>query len=258
VAGTKQKLAHATTYCASATCVTSDQSTCCEIDDTKCKGVTVSCPTCKYKDTGKNGVSAGKFNCCTNKGLCKDLTCGAGLKKKANDATTHCASSSCTTTDYAVCCENIAGKCRAATVTCAAGKFKDPAKYGTTGATAALCCSNKAKCSSVTCATGKKQIAAAATTYCAGSSCATSDNCCENDSTRCQYSGVSCGVGKYKDTSKNGAVGSTAAQCCGTAALCTTLTCPTALKQIAANTTTYCAGATCGGVADTRLPSGSV
>merc|ERR1719316_2465449 len=112
-AGTKKKLAHATTYCASATCGTSDQSTCCELDDTKCKGVTVSCPTCKYKDTGKNGVSAGKFNCCTNKGLCSTLTCGAGLKKKANDATTHCASSSCTTTDYAVCRENIAGKCRA-------------------------------------------------------------------------------------------------------------------------------------------------
>jgi len=251
-AGMKKKFAHATTYCAAATCVTTDQSTCCEDDDTKCKGVTVSCPTCKYKATSTNGNSAGKYNCCTGRALCSTMTCSAGMKKKTAHATTYCAKSGCISVDRPTCCENIAGRCIGATVTCAAGKFKDPAKYGVAGATAALCCSNMAKCSSVTCGTGMRKIAAAATTYCAGASCTTAEylTCCENDPTRCQWSGVACGVGKYKDTSKYSAVGTTAAQCCGTAALCTTLTCPTALKQIAANTTTYCHGATCGSTMD--------
>jgi hypothetical protein len=59
-------------YCATKTCGSADDSTCCEPDATVCAGATVSCPAGKYKDSAKNSVAVTdvKTKCCTARTKC--------------------------------------------------------------------------------------------------------------------------------------------------------------------------------------------
>jgi len=91
--GMKLKSNAATLYCAGAACVATtttkagDTSTCCENDTTKCLGATVTCDAGQYKDSAKNGATAGtgaamKTNCCTAK-----TTCDAFIKADLSGTT---------------------------------------------------------------------------------------------------------------------------------------------------------------------------
>jgi hypothetical protein len=167
------------------------------------------------------------------------------MKKITAAASTYCATSTCTntctgagcTTDTATCCVDNAAKCKSFSGSCDANHIKDPAKHGVDGTTKAACCTARAKCTTVTCdAAGTKQIAAHATTYCAGTACTTTCTgtgcthekgslCCETDTTKCKGASVSCGASKYKDSAKWGTAGATVALCCTDRALCSTLPC---------------------------------
>jgi len=77
--GTNYKLKATLTglNCAGATCTTSDQSTCCDLDTTICGGATVTCAANTYKDSTKAAMTAGstddekKAACCTAQITCQ-------------------------------------------------------------------------------------------------------------------------------------------------------------------------------------------
>jgi len=265
-AGDKQKAAAADLLCAMGTCATtgaaSDRTTCCENDSTKCKYSTVACGTVKYKDSTKDGTTAGisgVANCCINKAKCSTYSCPtAGKKQRCNAGTLFCAGSSCVKkNDEATCCMDDEQKCRGASVACAASRFKDSAKYGTLGTSDASCCTNRALCTTITCPAGQKKITAHASTYCATSTCSTTAgttanpvvddrlSCCVDVVTECKGASVTCAANKIKDPATYGTVGSTDLACCKLRATCNTVTCDAGMKRIGTAPNTYCAGLTC-------------
>jgi hypothetical protein len=227
--------------------------TCCEANPalTACSASDIKCGPASFKDDLRKDNVVIDHNkttkCCTNQALCSSMTCAAGKKKIAAAATTYCAGSVCSSIDAATCCETDAAKCLAATPSCPAGQFKDPQKNGVTGATAALCCSNKAKCTTITCGTGQKKKANHATTYCAGLMCGTTADktaCCENDAAKCRGNTcISCVAGTFKDPAKWGATPGNNAQtaCCSTLKSCSFAPCLAGQKKKSG----YCAGTTC-------------
>merc|ERR1719353_113131 len=159
-AGYKLKSNPGNFYCASDTCATGDASTCCELDTTKCGGITgLTCDTGKYWDSAKAGNTAGttdtekKTNCCTTKAMCSTYTCAAGYTSITAASTTTCSSDAASCTSSA-CCTADTTKCGGITaLTCDADKYWDPNKAGTSIANAAddaekkdLCCTTKATC----------------------------------------------------------------------------------------------------------------
>jgi len=68
--------------CAGATCMSSDQSTCCDLDTTICGGATVTCDEGTYKDSTKAAMAVGsdaKAACCTAKATCQAFVTKTGL-----------------------------------------------------------------------------------------------------------------------------------------------------------------------------------
>merc|ERR1719265_1248078 len=95
-------------------------STCCEMDNTKCGGLSVTCTGSTYKpstDAWKStpATDANKATaCCVAKAKCSAATCPAGYKTKANPATTDCetdAASCSSTIFFSTCCEANALTC---------------------------------------------------------------------------------------------------------------------------------------------------
>merc|ERR1711904_151302 len=144
-----------------------------------------------------------------DKAACSTLSCPAGYKQKTG--THYCATNTCAASESSTCCEPDTTKCLGATVNCpVATQYKDAAKNGVVGTTVALCCTDKAACSTLTCPAGYKQKTG--THYCATNTCAASESstCCEPDTTKCAGATVNCPVAtQYKDTAKNGVVGTT-------------------------------------------------
>jgi hypothetical protein len=111
--------------------------------------------------------------------------------------------------------------------------IKDTAKHDTKGDDSATCCVSQAKCSTIKCPVGMKQVANHADKYCAGTACVASctgtgckhdsGTCCENDAAKCKYGSHNCGATKYKDPAKFD--GPNDATCCEARAECSTLKC---------------------------------
>jgi len=154
----------ASLYCATNTCATTTDFNCCEADDTKCAGLNalaaISCAEANhyYDSANKAGTAATTANkntgttCCTAKAVCSASACSAGYKLKTNAASLYCATSTCTTTDNAACCDQDNTKCGGtAQVTCTYGStsyYWDSAKAGTVFTTKGTdCCSAKGMCS---------------------------------------------------------------------------------------------------------------
>jgi hypothetical protein len=222
----KAKTNAATLYCAS-TVGGCTNANCCDSDTTKCGGTNVACGANQYKDASKNGVTGTTAAlCCTNQAACSTLTCAAGYKQKTG--TLYCATNACSaTTDSGTCCEGDTTKCGGTNVACGANQYKDTAKNGVTGTTAALCCTNQAACSTLTCPAGYKQKTG--THHCATNACsATTDSgtCCDADATKCAGIGsVTCtyGTSYYWDTAKAGTAATAtnkATTCCTEKAQC--------------------------------------
>merc|ERR1711977_431305 len=132
---------------------------CCTVTSGTCAATTVSCGSGKYKDSSKNGATAGTSatehvaNCCSAQATCADVTCAStdGLENKfSTPASQKCLSgvSSCSG-----CCKAITTSCAAAAsnVCTTAGTYKDPIFNGATAGTTAAdkqaaCCSTKATC----------------------------------------------------------------------------------------------------------------
>jgi len=259
-AGYKLKANPGTLYCASSSCATSDASTCCELDTTKCGGVTaLTCDNDKYWDTAKAGTAittpitdtTKKSSCCSSRGTCAGYSsCAAGYKLKSSPGSIYCASMFCTTGEASTCCEVDTSKCGGmatevagsgfgsgfavtapAMYTCDASEYWDTAKAATTaGATHALtktnCCTAKAHCDSYTCPSNYNPITNAATTDCGTNAASCTQNlCCTADTTKCAHTTVTCDTGFYKDSAKDGATAgsTTTAQksaCCTAVATC--------------------------------------
>jgi len=119
----------------------------------------------------------------------------------------------------------------------------------------ANCCTAKKTCD-ITCSAGHKDIAAKATTKCAGGTCSEQE-CCETDPLTClgAISGA-IGASTYCDATQyfDGAKAATAvkadftdfkANCCAAQKVCDT-TCPAGHKDKTSKATIKCAGAECG------------
>merc|ERR1719327_2469400 len=110
------------------TCSTSDESTCCEKDATKCRGNTnssASCDATSFADTAKGDTAiASDFqaNCCTAKAT--GLTCTTSATNSADTCT------SCCEADTTICDAWGVGAPAGVSVTCPTGKFRDPSKAG--------------------------------------------------------------------------------------------------------------------------------
>merc|ERR1719316_2450330 len=128
--------AAATTDCGTnaASCT---QNLCCTADTTKCAHTSVTCDTGFYKDSAKDGLTAGdtdalkKTNCCTAKAHCDSLTCAASTLAITDAATTDCDTNAASCTQGS-CCTPDTTKCAHTSVTCDTGFFKDSAKDGAT------------------------------------------------------------------------------------------------------------------------------
>lgn len=216
------KTKHITTnlFCATDTCVASDNSVCCTPDHTKCLGSSVTCSGCQFKDSAKYGTAAGKWhNCCTVGKTCTGYSCSAGDKLRTDHAKRHCAGLTCADSDNSKCCEPDPAKCKGSSPACSDKQFKDTAKYGSVGSTAGVCCTDKAACKASICSAGMKLKSG--THYCAGKACVSGDEgmCCEADTAKCRGANVNCAAtntrgGMFKDPAKYGTVGTTAAACC--------------------------------------------
>jgi hypothetical protein len=117
------------------------------------------------------------------------------MEKNSAADTTDCGGSAAACALTTTCCKAKTGLCNSHA--CAANFFPLPSKLYTTGATDALCCQEKVKCTAVTCSAAKGLKAASGATYCT----ATFDSagtpytaaqcgeaaagCCEVDTTKC-------------------------------------------------------------------------
>merc|ERR1719263_1058890 len=221
--------------CAMGTCATSDESTCCEADTTKCGGASITCPTGTFAKAATT-VGTTEAACCTAKAACDANACAAGYKLKTNAASMNFTTETCSTSDQSTCCEKDDTKCGGqasswATSVCDSGMYLDSTKNGVTGNTSALCCTAKATCAGYACSSVTPILmtlkTAAATTHCTGASATcTASTCCDVDTTKCGGATVTCDSNQYKDQTKYGtAAGSTAdamkAACCTAKATCT-------------------------------------
>jgi len=129
------------------------------------------------------------------------------------------------------CCEADPTKCGGATYTCAANKYKDPAKAGTAigNNAATTCCISKMTCASYTalqCAAGWMPKNNSGTmNYCATATCGSADtmaNCCKPDPSKCGGANPTCPSGQMVNPSTAGtATGTNAATtCCIAKATC--------------------------------------
>jgi len=134
--------------CASASC---SAATCCDPDDTKCKGSSTQCESGFFLDPLKDGAAVTatpKTACCTAKAKCTaSPTCPAGMKAKTSTgfAAIECASASCSAT---TCCDPDATKCGGAARQCDSGFYLDTSKAGAavTATPKTACCTAKATC----------------------------------------------------------------------------------------------------------------
>jgi len=202
-AGMLKKATPANIKCASGTCGSADEATCCTDDATKCKGIGNSfCAIGQYKDPTKAGnpaTATDKYTqCCTKTATCpSDFNCPAGKKRK----TTECSAgdSSCNAN---TCCEIDKARCYSKTggliPTCGANRFEASPN----------CCVAKATCTGYDqCDPGTKPKANPGDLYCSSATCGGSDKttCCEDDATKCKgIGGVTCASGSYQDPAKNG------------------------------------------------------
>jgi len=223
MAGMKFKATLTNLKCASATPSTSTCGNCCEADTTKCRGATVACGNAKYKDATKNGMASGSgaaaiTACCTDMATCAVAVCSAGMKRKASVNATKCPTdaASCPSS----CCEANTAKCRGATVTCGAGKYKDATKNGMDSGTGAAmitnCCTDVATCANAVCGKGMKLKTSESSKKCTGAAASCPSSCCEYDTTKCggRATKFTCdGTDIAKD---HNTAGTTKAQCCMT------------------------------------------
>jgi len=229
-AGKKLKGTPGSFYCATSSCTTTDADTCCELDTAKCGGITPPTSTSAYKcdanmywDSAKAGTTittpvtdaTKKSSCCTSQGTCTGYSsCPAGKKLKGTPGSIYCATSSCTTTDAATCCEADTDKCGGITaVQCDANMYWDTAKADTTITTPVAdatkkssCCTSQGTCTGYSsCPAGMKIKGTPGSIYCATSSCTTGESatCCEADSDKCGgITAVQCDANMYWDTAK--------------------------------------------------------
>merc|ERR1712224_1111790 len=116
-----------------ASCVAS---TCCTVTSGTCAATTVSCGSGKYKDSSKNGATAGTSatehvaNCCSTQATCADVPCAssAGLENKFSAPS----SQKCL---FGV--SSCSGCCKAITTSCAAAASNICTTAGTYKAVAA-------------------------------------------------------------------------------------------------------------------------
>lgn len=116
---------------------------------------------------------------------------------------------------------------------------------GSGAAAITACCSAKATCAVAVCGAGKKRKASASATECNrdAASCPIS-TCCEDDPTKCLATSVTCGDGKYKDSTKNDVISGSGADkitnCCTSKKTCADAMCGKGKKVIASNSTVKC------------------
>merc|ERR1719189_787695 len=85
---------------------------CCEMDQSLCGGITVTCPTNHVEDTTKSGNtwSDPSTDCCSSKQKGADYTCeNTAYEKKKNSPATWCDGINCKNDE---CCEDDSTKCR--------------------------------------------------------------------------------------------------------------------------------------------------
>jgi len=148
----------------------------------------------------------------------------------------------------ATCCA--AAKCGTQGVTCGLGKYQDASKAGASrgdsdSTAKAACCTAVATCADATTCTGDfKKNTSAASIKCPkdGGSCVKA-TCCAADA-KCGTQGVTCGSGKYQDSTKATASRGTdsgVTACCTAVATCAQVTCETG-TLISSAASTKCTG----------------
>merc|ERR1711865_80712 len=104
------------------------------------------------------------------------------------------------------------------------------------------CCTAKATCANGMCAAGTKLKTSAASTMCSGkASTCVQATCCE--AVKCGESKVTCGAGKYQDSTKAAkALGGDAgvSNCCTPMATCASATCGSGNKVISSAAASKC------------------
>jgi len=138
-------------------------------------------------------------------------------------------------------------KCGSAFVDCGASMYQDGSKAkatkgDTTEKVKTNCCTAKATCANAMCAAGTKLNTAAASTKCYGAaSTCVQATCCK--AVKCSEAKVTCGPGKYQDTTKAAKVlGGDAgvSNCCTPMATCANATCGSGTKAKTSAASTKC------------------
>eukprot|EP00419_Tripos_fusus_P032266 CAMPEP_0172777586 /NCGR_PEP_ID=MMETSP1074-20121228/201474_1 /TAXON_ID=2916 /ORGANISM="Ceratium fusus, Strain PA161109" /LENGTH=333 /DNA_ID=CAMNT_0013614507 /DNA_START=53 /DNA_END=1055 /DNA_ORIENTATION=+ len=185
------------------------QSDCCMEDPRKCKSLSVTCPTGKFKDPAKNGVDPSTatkdpaVDCCSLQKKCADAPCTSkkkGFKNKiGTDAALKCPTDAASC-DETTCCTPDDTKCGLSNVNqpCdAATEYANPAANTPDAlkSTKTNCCPKRAKCSEALCSSKKKglknKIGTDAALLCPTDPASCDENtCCEPDDNKCGVNGV--------------------------------------------------------------------
>jgi len=222
-------------FCNGGTGGSCDSTQCCDMDTTKCGGVTLSCPEKKFSPSKSVSIGSGDANtaCCTqNKKTCADYPCSEpnAMKKKATPAEIICVGEGEGTCNEALCCEADTTKCGGVALSCPPTKFS-PTKsvsIGSGNANTVCCTQNKATCADYPCdaGMGRKLKASPEGTLCAGGAGSCDDaRCCINDPDKCAgIGGVTCKAPSYYDAALTAGISATATTknyvCCSLSETC--------------------------------------
>ena len=182
------------------------QKDCCMEDPRKCKSLSVTCPTGKFKDTAKDDTTPSDtihmdpaIDCCSDVATCATAGCAKRKKGKKFIATpekTKCTGGPSTCSET-TCCELDATTCGVGNVNvnpaCTADQYVNPAadapdiKKNTN-----TCCLTKKKCSDASCS--KKKLGLKLKTSAKDLNCPTDAASCDT-SVCCEDDDTTCGVG---------------------------------------------------------------